>query len=334
MTNLHPGGNRRIYLGVKKRIAVITSGGDASGMNAAIRAVARYGIYKGLQIYGFYEGYKGLINNNFIVLDPASVGGIIDRGGTFLYSARSERFKCREGQKEAIGNMKNNGIEGLIVIGGDGSFRGAHELHKQGIKVIGIPATIDNDIPGTDYSIGFDTALNVIIGLISKIRDTAYSHDRIFVIEVMGRNSGIIAINTGLACGADFILIPEKKVDIIGIAESIKKNRASKRHTLVIVAEGAARASEVASSIKLLVGREVRVSVLGHIQRGGSPAALDRKLAAEFGKKSVDLLIEGKSDCMVGIKAMKIITQKFEDIFETVKGIDESLYNLTDILSR
>ncbi|HAJ95673.1 MAG TPA: 6-phosphofructokinase [Actinobacteria bacterium] len=320
-------------MGDKKRIAIITSGGDASGMNAAIRAATRYGIHKGLEVYGFYEGYKGLINNNFKVLGPSSVGGIIDRGGTFLYSARSKRFRCREGQKEAILNLKKNNIEGLIVIGGDGSFRGAHELHKQGIQVVGIPATIDNDIAGTDYSIGFDTALNVIIDLISKIRDTAYSHDRIFVIEVMGRDSGLIAVNAGLACGADFILIPEREVDLAGIANDIKENRKDKRHTLILTAEGVAKASEVASSIKLLVGREVRISILGHIQRGGSPTALDRILAAQFGRKAVDVLLEGASDCMVGIKAMKIITYKFEDIFETLKGIDQSMFDLANILS-
>lgn len=317
----------------KRRIAVITSGGDASGMNATIRAVTRYAIHKELEVYGFYEGYKGLIDNSFKVLDVSSVGGIIDRGGTFLYSARSERFRCSEGQKEAIESLKKNNIEGLIVIGGDGSFKGAHDLHKQGIQVVGIPATIDNDIPGTDYSIGFDSTLNVIIDLISKIRDTAYSHDRIFVIEVMGRNSGLIAINTGLACGADFILVPERKVDLISIADDIKENRKDKRHTLIVVAEGAARASEVASSIKLLVGREVRISVLGHIQRGGSPSALDRILAAEFGRKAVDLLLADESDCMAGIKAMKIITCKFEDIFKKNKRIDQELFDLANILS-
>ena len=252
----------------KRRIALMTSGGDASGMNAVLRTVTRYAIYNDLEVYGFYEGYKGLISNDFEVLSLNSVSGIIDRGGTFLYSARSERFKCREGQKEAIANLKINNIEGLVVIGGDGTFRGAHELHKQGIQVVGIPATIDNDVVGTDYSIGFDTALNVIISLVSKIRDTASSHDRIFVIEVMGRNSGIIAINTGVACGADYILIPEIKVDLAKVAKKIKGHRVGKRHTLVIVAEGAAKASEVASSIKLLVGHEVRISVLGHIQRG------------------------------------------------------------------
>lgn len=317
----------------KKRIAVITSGGDASGMNATVRTITRYALFKGIEVYGFYEGYKGLINNDFLIMDSNSVGGIIDRGGTFLYSARSDRFKCREGQKEAMDNLGRNGIDGLIVIGGDGSFRGALDLHRQGIQVIGIPATIDNDIPGTDYSIGFDTALNVIIDLISKIRDTASSHDRIFVVEVMGRNSGLIAVNTGVACGADYILIPELEVNLLKISEQIKSNRVGKRHTLIIVAEGAAKASEVASSIKLLVGREVRVSVLGHIQRGGSPSALDRVLAAQFGKKSVDLIMEGKSGLMVGIKAMKISTFRFEDVVSGEKDINRELYDLAHILS-
>jgi len=320
-------------VGEKRNIALLTSGGDASGMNAVIRTVTRYAIYNNLKVYGFYEGFKGLINNDFKVLDLNSVGGIIDRGGTFLYSARSEKFKCREGQKEAIDNLKKNKIEGLVVIGGDGSFRGAHELHKQGIQVVGIPATIDNDVAGTDYSIGFDTALNVIIDIMSKIRDTASSHERIFVVEVMGRNSGMIAVNTGIACGADYILIPEIEFDLAKIANQIKHHREGKRHTLVIVAEGAASASDVASSIKLLAGHEVRISVLGYIQRGGSPSALDRILAVEFGKKAVDLLLEGESDCMIGIKSMKIETSKFEDILETKKSIDEDLYRLAHILA-
>lgn len=320
-------------MGEKRNIALLTSGGDASGMNAVIRTVTRYAIYNNLKVYGFYEGFKGLINNNFKVLDLNLVGGIIDRGGTFLYSARSEKFKSREGQKEAINNLKKNKIEGLVVIGGDGSFRGSHELHKQGIQVVGIPATIDNDVAGTDYSIGFDTALNVIIDIMSKIRDTASSHERIFVVEVMGRNSGMIAVNTGIACGADYILIPEIGFDLAKIASQIKNHREGKRHTLVVVAEGAASASDVASSIKLLAGHEVRISVLGYIQRGGSPSALDRILAAEFGKKAVDLLVEGESGCMIGIKSMKIETSKFEDILETKKSIDEDLYRLAHILA-
>ncbi|MBE3093984.1 MAG: 6-phosphofructokinase, partial [Actinobacteria bacterium] len=256
-----------------KKIGLLTSGGDASGMNATIRAVTRYAKYKSLDVIGYYEGFKGLISNDYTVLDLNSVGGIIDRGGTFLYSARSEEFKTEDGMQKSIQNMKKDGVDALIIIGGDGSFRGAHELHERGVRVVGIPATIDNDIAGTDYSLGFDTALNVIISLISKIRDTASSHDRLFVIEVMGRNSGLIAINSGLACAADYILIPEVKVDLVRIANKIRNHREGKRHTLIVVAEGAAKASDVAAYIKLLVGHEVKISVLGHIQRGGYPSA-------------------------------------------------------------
>jgi 6-phosphofructokinase 1 len=315
------------------RIGILTSGGDASGMNATIRAVTRYADYRSVSVIAFYEGFKGLIENNSLKLDLNRVGGIIDRGGTFLYSARSKEFETEEGMKKAIEVLKKHKINGLIVIGGDGSFRGAHDLHQRGVRVVGIPATIDNDIPGTDYSIGFDTALNVIIDLVSKIRDTASSHDRIFVIEVMGRDSGIIAINSGLACGADYILIPEIKFDITGIANNIKNNRKEKRHTLVFVAEGAARANDIAASIKQIVGREVRVSVLGHIQRGGAPSALDRLLAAKFGRKAVELLLEGRSDCMTAIEGKKIKSVSLDYVIGNKKGIDRELYDLTNILS-
>jgi len=301
-----------------KKIGLLTSGGDACGMNAVIRSIVRYAVYSGLEVVGFYEGYKGLIENNFKELNLNSVGGIIDRGGTFLYSARSEKFKTREGQRKAIDNLQKNKVDGLVVIGGDGTFRGAHDLHKQGIKVVGIPATIDNDIAGTDYSIGFDTALNVIIDIMSKIRDTASSHDRIFVVEVMGRNSGMIAVNSGVACGADYILIPEVKADIAKMANEIKNHREGKRHILIIVAEGAAKASDVAA---------------GHIQRGGSPSALDRILSAKFGEKAVALLLDSKSDCMVAVKGMKVVAVDFEYIFNNRKEIDLDLYNLAHVLS-
>lgn len=317
-----------------KKIGLLTSGGDASGMNATIRAVTRYAKYKSLEVIGYYEGFKGLINNNSAVLDLNSVGGIIDRGGTFLYTARSEEFKTEEGMQKSIHNLKHDGVDALIIIGGDGSFRGAHDIHERGVQVVGIPATIDNDIAGTDYSLGFDTALNVIISLISKIRDTASSHDRLFVIEVMGRNSGLIAINSGLACAADYILIPEVKVDLVKIANKIRNHREGKRHTLIVVAEGAAKASDVASSIKLLVGHEVKISVLGHIQRGGYPSALDRLLAAEFGKKAVDLLLEGKSDCMTAINGNAIEPCSLEYVINNKKEISKELYDLAHILSQ
>ncbi|MBM3707526.1 MAG: 6-phosphofructokinase [Actinobacteria bacterium] len=317
-----------------KKIAMLTSGGDASGMNAVIRAVTRYAKFKGLEVLGFYEGFKGLINNDFVVLNLNSVGGIIDRGGTFLYSARSEEFKTEEGMQKAIVNLNKNKVDGLIIIGGDGSFRGANDLHNRGVQVVGIPGTIDNDIAGTDYSIGFDTALNVIIDLISKIRDTASSHDRLFVIEVMGKSSGIIAVSAGLACAADYILIPEVEVDLVKIANKIKNHREGKRHTLIVVAEGAAKAIDVASSIKLLVGHEVRVSVLGHIQRGGSPSALDRLLAAEFARKAVDLLLDGKSDCITAIEGNIIKSVPLDYVLSRKKNIDKELYELAHILSK
>ena len=316
------------------KIGILTSGGDASGMNATIRAATRYAKYRSLSVVAFYEGFKGLINNNHIILDLDSVGGIIDRGGTFLYSARSEEFKSDSGMKKAINNLRKHEIDGLIVVGGDGSFRGVHDLHKRGVRGVGIPATIDNDIAGTDYSIGFDTALNVIIDLISKIRDTASSHDRIFVVEVMGRDSGNIAISAGLASGADYIVVPEMKFDIRAIANNIKEQRKSKRHTLVFVAEGAARAQDVATVIREVVGREVRFSVLGHIQRGGAPSALDRLLAAEFGKKAVDLLLEGKSDCMTAIKGRQIMSVELEKVINSKKEINKQLYELAGVLSQ
>ncbi|MGM0365829.1 MAG: 6-phosphofructokinase [Actinomycetota bacterium] len=317
-----------------KRVGLLTSGGDASGMNAAIRAVTRYAIYKGYEVLGFYEGYKGLINNNFSKLDLNVVGGKIDRGGTFLYSARSEEFKTEKGQQKAIDNLNANDIDALITIGGDGTFKGAHDLHNKQVQVVGIPATIDNDIAGTDYCIGFDTALNVIIDIMSKIRDTASSHDRLFVIQVMGRNSGMIAINAGVACGADYILIPEVEFDLVRISDEIKHHRKGKRHTLVMAAEGAGNAHDIASSIKLLVGHEVRVSVLGHIQRGGSPSALDRILAAQFGQMAVEAVIQGKSDCMVAYHGREIELVDFDYIMKNEREVNQDLYNLALILSK
>ncbi|MHB1347199.1 MAG: 6-phosphofructokinase [Candidatus Humimicrobiaceae bacterium] len=316
-----------------KRIGLLTSGGDASGMNAAVRSIVRYAVYKNLEVVGFYEGFKGLISNNYKILSNNFVGGIIDRGGTILFTARSEEFKTKEGLEIARKNIEANGIDALVIIGGDGSFRGARDLSNLGINSVGIPATIDNDIWGTDYSLGFDTALNVIISLISKIRDTASSHERIFVIEVMGRNSGELAINSCVAGGADYVLIPEIKVDLVKISNAIKNHREGKRHTLVIVAEGAAKATDVASSIKLLVEHEVRVSVLGHIQRGGSPSALDRILASRFAQEAVNFLISGGKNSMVGLQNNKMRTVPFEEVFSNRKETDKNLYELAHILA-
>ncbi|MDD3520301.1 MAG: 6-phosphofructokinase [Actinomycetota bacterium] len=317
-----------------RKIGILTSGGDASGMNAAIRAAVRYAIYKKIEVYGYYEGFKGLLSNNYKILSNNSVGGIIDRGGTVLYTARSEIFKTKEGLIKAKENLKKSSIDALIVIGGDGSFRGARDLNDLGVNTVGIPATIDNDIYGTDLSLGFDTALNVIISLVSKIRDTASSHERIFVIEVMGRNSGELAIRSGLACGADYVLIPEIKVDLVKISNAIKNHREGKRHTLVVVAEGAAKAEEVASSIKLLVDHEVRFSVLGHIQRGGSPSAVDRVLAAQFAKKAIDFIVSGGTNAMTAISNNKISIVDFKEIFSNTKTIDKELYDYSHILAK
>ncbi|MDD5658890.1 MAG: 6-phosphofructokinase [Actinomycetota bacterium] len=316
-----------------RKIGILTSGGDASGMNAAIRAAVRYAIYKKIEVYGYYEGFKGLIANNYKVLTNNSVGGIIDRGGTVLFTARSEEFKTKEGLLKAKNNLKENSIDALVVIGGDGSFRGARDLSEFGVNVVGIPATIDNDIYGTDLSLGFDTALNVIIDLVSKIRDTASSHERIFVVEVMGRNSGELAIKSGLACGSDYVLIPGIKFDLAKISSEIKNHRIGKRHTLLMVAEGAAKAEEVASSIKLLVDHEVRFSVLGHIQRGGSPTAVDRLIAAQFAKKAIDFIISGGTNAMVAIQKNKIEVVDFNEVFSKNKIIDKSLYDYAHILA-
>ena len=317
-----------------KRIGVLTSGGDACGMNAVIRSVTRYAIYKGLEVVGFYEGYKGLIENNFKVLDLNSVGGIIDRGGTFLYSARSEEFKTKEGQKKAIGNLKSDEVDGLIVIGGDGTFKGAHDLNSQGVRVVGIPATIDNDIPGTDYSIGFDTALNVIIDIMSKIRDTASSHDRIFVIEVMGRNSGMIAVNSGVACGADYVLIPEIEVDMEKICERIVENsKKGKRSNIIVAAEGVNITRKLARIIEKKTKCEVRITVLGHVQRGGHPTARSRMLACLFGEKAVNMLLEGERNKITAIQNGKITTADLKESFTKEKPLNLKLLKLAEELS-
>jgi 6-phosphofructokinase len=315
------------------KIAVLTSGADASGMNFAISAVTKYAEYKSCQVIGFYEGFIGLMNNKFIKLDTEYVDGLEERGGTFLYTARTSEFKTEKGINKATANLKQHKIDGLILIGGDGTFRGGNELHKKGINVVGIPASIYNDISGTDYSIGFDSALNTIKGMVSKIRDTASSHNRLFIIEVMGKNSGNIAINAGLACAVDYILAPEIKFDMLKISNSIRKRSSGKKHIIIMTAEGAARAHEVASCLGPLVGQEVRISVLGYTQRGGSPSAIDRILAARFAKEAVELLLDGKSNLMAAIKGKYIRAVSFDNIINTRKDINKEYYKLAHILS-
>ena len=284
-----------------KRIGVLTSGGDAPGMNAAVRAVVRTAMFHGIECYGIRRGYNGLISGDIMKLDEKSVSRIINRGGTILYSARSKEFTTEEGQKKAVSVCKLLGLDSIIAIGGDGTFRGAKALSKHGINVIGIPATIDNDICCTNYSIGFDTAANTAIDCIDKLRDTMQSHERCSVVELMGRNAGYLAMYVGLAVGATAVLVPEKEVDFErDVVEKIRQARLKGfTHYMIVVAEGAATGDEVARYLKESVNLDPRVSVLGHIQRGGSPTARDRVNATKMGYLAVELLREGKTNRIV-----------------------------------
>lgn len=318
-----------------RRIALLTSGGDAPGMNAAIRAVVRKAIYHGLEVIGVRRGFSGLIHGEFVEMNLSSVADIIHRGGTILRTARSEEFKTPAGRATAARNLRERGIEGLIVIGGDGSFRGASLLSQEhGINVIGIPATIDNDIPCTDYSIGFDTAVNNVVDAINKIRDTATSHERTYVIEVMGRRSGFIALEAGLAGGAESILIPEIPYDLDEVcAKLIRGHKRGKLHSIIIVAEGAASGLEIGRIIREKTGFETRVTILGHLQRGGTPTAFDRTIGSRMGARAVELLMAGESNKMVGIVHGEIVTVDINCALGQQRTIDRDLYELASILA-
>ncbi|MGM0903757.1 MAG: 6-phosphofructokinase [Bacillota bacterium] len=317
-----------------KRIAVLTSGGDAPGMNAAIRAVVRRGIDKGLEVYGVRHGYVGLMEGDFIKMQLGSVGDIIHRGGTILRSARSEEFKKAEGQQKAINKMKDAKIEGLVVIGGDGSFMGAGKLTAQGFPTIGVPGTIDNDISGTDYSIGFDTAVNTVIEAIDKIRDTAYSHERICIVEVMGRNAGDIALWTGLTSGAESIIIPEASYDFDDVMNRIRNGQErGKMHNIIVVAEGVCSGEELKKEVKEKLKLDTNVIVLGYLQRGGSPTAYDRMMASRMGGNAVDLLIHGEKGVMVGWKKGQLVHPTFEEAAREKHAINLDDYNLARSLS-
>ncbi|MDF2038886.1 6-phosphofructokinase [Bacillus sp. CMF12] len=317
-----------------KKIGVLTSGGDSPGMNAAVRAVVRKAIYHNIEVYGVYGGYSGLMSGNIKKLDLGSVGDIIHRGGTVLHSARSEEFKTKEGQQKGIEQMNKHGIEGLVVIGGDGSYRGAKALTEQGFPCVGVPGTIDNDIPGTQYTIGFDTALNTVIDAIDKIRDTATSHERTFIIEVMGRDAGDIALCAGLAGGAETILIPEAGYSMDEIAERLKKgHERGKKHSIIVVAEGVCSGVEFAKQIKDTTNFDTRVSVLGHMQRGGSPTAFDRVLASRLGAHAVELLLEDKGGRAVGIQNNKLVDHDIIEILDREHTLDLDLYKLSKELS-
>jgi 6-phosphofructokinase 1 len=320
------------------RIGVFTSGGDAPGMNAAIRAVVRAGIFYNKEIVGIYRGYEGMIEGDFEEMDVRSVANILQRGGTMLKSARSKEFRTPEGRKKAFEQLKKHNIDALIGIGGDGSFTGMHHLYlEHGLPYICIPGTIDNDIPGTDYTIGYDTATNTAVEAIDKIRDTALSHNRLFFIEVMGRDSGYIAISSGIAGGAVSIIIPEEETSIDELVEKLNKGgKKKKTSSLVIVAEGgkSGSAMEIAQKVKEKSSYfDTKVTILGHLQRGGTPTYFDRVLASKMGVAAIEGLDQGKTDAMVGIRHHDIIFNKFDDIMNQPKDIHKDDLRIAKILS-
>jgi len=317
-----------------KNIGVLTSGGDSPGMNAAIRAVVRTSIYNGLKVYGIRRGYNGLIHGDVVEMNLSSVGDIIHRGGTILRTARCEEFQTEEGLQKALNIIEVFDFDGLVVIGGDGTFRGAWELCKRGVACVAVPGTIDNDLPYTDYTIGFDTAVNTVVDAINKIRDTTTSHERISVIEVMGRNSGDIALYAGLAGGAESIIVPEMYYSTDEVCKRLLqgKNR-GKLHSIILVAEGAGKATALAEEIHKKINMEVRVTILGYLQRGGNPTAFDRILASRLGSKAVEVLMNGDSGKAVGIRDNKIIIEPIDKALEMKKKFDVDMYELAKILS-
>jgi 6-phosphofructokinase 1 len=326
-----------------KTIGILTSGGDAPGMNAAIRAVARSAIKKGMNVKGIYRGFNGLISGEKDAIrnmDVRSVSDIISRGGTILYTARCPEFVPIEGVRRGVATCKAHGIEGVVVIGGDGSFRGARDLSNEGIPCIAIPATIDNDIGSTGYTIGFDTAMNTAVELVDKLRDTSQSHDRCSVVEVMGRRAGDIAIHTGIACGATSILITE--IGEYTIENAIERinftNTSGKHHFVVVVSEGFTAhhkidANEIAKRIEKATGVESRATILGHVQRGGIPTVRDRVAASRFGYRAVQLLEEGKANMVVGLLKNTVVEYEINEALEIKKVFDEELHQVADVIS-
>jgi 6-phosphofructokinase 1 len=320
------------------KIGVLTSGGDSPGMNAAIRAVVRTGLYHNMEVFGIMRGYQGMIDDDIVPMHSRSVANIIQRGGTILKTARSKDFYTPEGRKKAYDNLKKHGIDGLVVIGGDGSFRGAQKFSNEfDIPCIGLPGTIDKDIAGSDFTIGFDTAVNTAIEAIDKIRDTADAHDRLFIIEVMGRDAGYIALHSGIATGAEHILIPETKTDIEAVVDSLEeKERRKKLVNMIVVAEGdeTGGANEVLTIIKKrLPHLDTRVCILGHIQRGGSPSCLDRLIASRLGYAAVDCLIEGKHNIMIGIMNNKLHFTALDKAVKAKQKISEEWMKIVKILA-
>jgi 6-phosphofructokinase 1 len=321
---------------VMKRIGVFTSGGDAPGMNACVRAVVRTGVYNGCEVVGIQHGYEGMIEGKFVDLSPRSVSNIIQKGGTILQTARSERFRTPEGRAEAARRLKGNGIEGLVAIGGDGTFQGAFRLGEEhGVAVVGVPGTIDNDLYGTDYTVGYDTAVNTAMEAIDKIRDTAASHDRLFYVEVMGRDTGFIALDVGISSGAEHIAVPETNTPIQDLQEELERLKRLKSSAIIIVAEGEKEggAFSLAEKVKGAAGYDYRVCVLGHIQRGGSPSARDRLLASRLGVAAVEALMDGQKNVMLGEIHGRISATPLKETWTKRKVIDSELWRVASILS-
>lgn len=318
-----------------KRIGVLTSGGDSPGMNAAVRAVVRKGISMGMEVYGIQRGYEGLLDGEIEKMQWHSVGDILQRGGTILRTARSERFKTDEGQEHAVKMLETFGIEGLVVIGGDGSLKGGLELAKRGIKVMGVPGTIDNDLGYTDYTIGFDTTVNTVLSLISNIRDTSSAHERTTIIEVMGRHCGDIALHAGLAGGADVILVPEADVDINEVCRKVLRGQQSgKLHSIIVKAEGVGISTQqLTELIEERTGREARAVVPGYIQRGGTPTARDRLLASLTAARATELLYDDADSRAVGICGSEIVAYELETALQMKRRFDTKLYEMAEVLA-
>ena len=318
-----------------KTIGVLTSGGDAPGMNAAVRSVVRTGISKGMRVVGIRRGYNGLINHDIQEMNLRSVSDIIHRGGTILYTARSPEFKTEEGMQKAIRTCHELEIEGIVVIGGDGSYRGARDLSLRGIPCVGLPGTIDNDIACTEYTIGFDTAMNTAVEMVDRLRDTARSHERCTVVEVMGRHAGHLALQTGIAVGATAILVPEIPYDLEKDVVSRMRNTqlSGKKHFIIVVAEGVGHVDQIAKEIEMLTGIESRATVLGHVQRGGNPTVRDRVTASEMGHRAVELLEAGIGNRVVAMQSNAIVDFDIYEALQMTKDIDNRLYQIAHEIS-
>lgn len=312
----------------------MTSGGDSPGMNASIRAVTRTALYHGLEVIGIRRGYEGLLDGDFVPMTRSTVGGILMHGGTILRTARCPEFMRPEGVNAGVSKLKENDIDALVVIGGDGSFHGALELHKRGVQVVGVPGTIDNDMAGTDCTIGFDTACNTALECISKLRDTASSHDRMFIVEVMGRHAGFLALETAVACGAEFVLVPEIPADIEAIIKKIHYAKEhGKTHSIIVLAEGVMPAHELADKLKGRCDYDPRIVVLGHIQRGGAPSSFDAVLASRLGYAAVECLLAGQSGMMVGRVKGEILASPLQRAWEERRPLDQDMLRIMDTLS-